>query len=207
MNTRILLVDDHAILLDGLEALLEQRADFHIVAKIIKGQYALAYLRKEPVELLITDYSMPDISGLELIREAKKIAPELKTIILSMHDEAHIVQEVISAGADAYILKKYAQQELLQAITIIQNGGNYWSPEINKILVRAIKKEDSDVWLSERELEVLKLLIQELTSKEIAQKLFISERTIETHRKNLLRKTNSSNTVGLIKYAYANKLI
>lgn len=208
MGTKILIVDDHAIMLDGLEALLQQQDNMQVVAKTTNANYALAYLRKEEIDLLITDYSMPEMTGAELIKEAKQIKPNLKIIVLSMHDENHLVQDIISAGADGYILKKYAQQEIIQAIQIVANSGQYWSPEINKILVRGITKQDEpNAELSAREVEVLNLLVLEMTTKEIAQKLFISERTIETHRKNLLRKTNSKNTVGLIKYAYLKKII
>lgn len=208
MTTRVLIVDDHAIMLDGLESLLAKQDDVKIVAKTTNANYALAYFRKEEIDVLITDYSMPGMSGAALIREAKKMNPKLRAIVLSMHDESHLVQEIITAGADGYILKKYAQQEIIQAIRIVTDGGQYWSPEINQVLIRGLKKQDEvNIELSARELEVLKLLILEMTTKEVAQKLFISERTIETHRKNLLRKTNSKNTVGLIKYAYLNKII
>ena len=208
MMTRVLIVDDHAIMLDGLEALLGKQEDVKIVAKTTNANYALAYFRKEEIDVLITDYSMPEMSGAALIREAKRINPQVKAIALSMHDESNLVHEIISAGADGYILKKYAQQEIIQAIRIVTNGGQYWSPEINQVLIRGLKKQDeANPELSAREIEVLKLLILEMTTKEVAQKLFISERTIETHRKNLLRKTNSKNTVGLIKYAYLNNII
>lgn len=208
MMTRVLIVDDHAIMLDGLEALLGKQDDVKIVAKTTNANYALAYFRKEEIDVLITDYSMPGMSGAALIREAKKINPQVKAIVLSMHDESHLVQDIIFAGADGYILKKYAQQEIIQAIRIVIDGGQYWSPEINQVLIRGLRKQnEANPELSEREIEVLKLLILEMTTKEVAQKLFISERTIETHRKNLLRKTNSKNTVGLIKYAYLNNII
>lgn len=208
MITRVLIVDDHAIMLDGLEALLSRQENLIIVAKTTNPNFALAYLRKENIDVMITDYSMPEMNGTALLTEAKKINPALKTIVLSMHDEVTLVQEILSEGADAYILKKYAQQEILQALQIVIQGGQYWSPEINQLLIRGLNKtEESSAELSSREIEVLKLLIQEMTTKEIAGKLFISERTIETHRKNLLRKTNSKNIVGLIKYAYLNKII
>ncbi|WP_423148351.1 response regulator [Rubrolithibacter danxiaensis] len=207
MRTRILIVDDHGIMLDGIELLLKQNKDLEIIAKTINANYALAYLRSEKVDLLITDYNMPEMSGLQLLKQAKKIHPGLKIIFLSMHDEQVIVQEVIQAGADGYILKKYAYQEIIQAIDVIKSGGQYWSPEIRKVMLSALRKEDSLVELTDREMDILRLLVKELTSKEIAEKLFISERTIETHRKNLLRKTNSKSTVGLIKYAYTYKLV
>ncbi len=105
------------------------------------------------------------------------------------------------------MLKKYTHQELLQAVMVVKQGGQYWSPEINRILIKGISQPEVNPCLTDRELEVLQLLIQECTSKEIAEKLFISERTVETHRKNLMRKTNSSGIVGLIKYSYANNLV
>ena len=112
----------------------------------------------------------------------------------------------MSAGVDGYILKSYAQNELLQAIQVIMNGGNYWSREVSSALLNNQHTEHTHV-ITEREKEVLKLLCDELNSREISEKLFISERTVETHRKNLMRKTSATNTVGLIKYAYTHKLI
>ncbi len=208
MGTKILLVDDHAIMLDGLESLLRKQEDLLLVAKTTNANYALSYMRKDAVDILITDYSMPEMSGLELVKEAKKLQPSIKIIVLSMHDDAPLVQEIISAGADAYILKKYAQQEIMRAIGIVSQDGQYWSPEINRLLIRNLHQtDDYTAELSERESEILRMLILEMTTREIAQKLMLSERTIETHRKNLLRKTNSKNTVGLIKYAFAKKII
>ena len=207
MKAKVLLVDDHAIILDGLESLLKQDPDLEIVGKVDSVNFALPYLMRDEVSILISDYSMPDINGLELVKKAKKLSPDIRIIILSMHDEPDVVQEIIRAGVDGYILKKYTHQELLQAIQIIRRGGQYWSPEINRILVRGLTKPADTVQLTEREIEVLKLLTDELTSREIAERLFISERTVESHRKNLLRKTNSSTTVGLIKFAYNNRLL
>lgn len=124
-----------------------------------------------------------------------------------MHDEPHKVQEMLSLKIDAYILKKYAQQELLTALTVVGNGGKFFSNEVSNILVRGLGLNNDDLVLTDRELEVLKLIMKEKSSKEIANELFISERTVETHRKNMIRKTNSTSTVGLIKYAYQNKLV
>jgi len=206
MKTQIFLVDDHGIILDGIESLLSQHADVQVAGKTADPNFCLSMLRFVPVDILITDYNMPQMNGLCLMREARKINPALKVIFLSMHDDQLVVQEVLRSGANGYILKKYACQEILQAITIVINGGNYWSPEVSRVLTRTLY-DDPAFELTDREIEVLKLLVQELTSKEIAEKLFISERTIDSHRKNLLRKTNSKNIVGLIKYAYAHKLL
>lgn len=124
-----------------------------------------------------------------------------------MHDEPQKVQEMIALGVDGYILKKYAHQELLTALTVVGNGGKFWSNEISNIIVRGLGITDGEPVLTDREMEVLKLIMQEKSSKEIAQQLYISERTVETHRKNMMRKTNSGTTVGLIKYAYEHKLV
>lgn len=206
---RILLVDDHLILLDGLKNILESSPEFNVVATCVSGNYALAHLKNDAIDLLITDYSMPDLDGVELVKQAKKTHPNLKIIVLSMHDEPEKVREMVKEDIDGYILKKYAYNEILNAIQIVGRGGKFWSAEISNLLVRGLgeaqpKAEDI---LTERELDVLKLLIQEKNSREIAEQLFISERTVETHRKNMIRKTNSNSTVGLVKFAYEYNLI
>lgn len=205
MNNKVLLIDDHAIVLDGIEAILSQNTELEIIAKLSDGHMALSYLKTNIIDLVITDYSMPDMDGLSLVKKMKAQSPDVKVIMLSMHDESDIIREVLSAGLDGYILKKYAQKELLQAIDVVLNGGQYWSREVSIALLNtSYEKNDT---LTDRETEVLKLIVSELNSREIAEKLFISERTVETHRKNLMRKTNATNTVGLVKYAYANRLV
>ncbi|MDF3079160.1 MAG: response regulator containing a CheY-like receiver domain and an DNA-binding domain [Sphingobacteriaceae bacterium] len=205
MQKNILLVDDHAIVLDGLEALLKTESEYK-VTKASVGEFALSYLRSDSFEMMITDYSMPDMDGLTLVKKAKQVSPTTKIIMLSMHDDGHVIREAVSAGLDGYVLKKYAQQELLQAIEVVNNGGQYWSREVTTALLNNSRSEETQETLTDREIEVLKLLVQELNSREIAEKLFISERTVETHRKNLMRKTKAINMVGLVKYAYAHKL-
>lgn len=206
--TKVLLVDDHAIMIDGLKSMLSTRTDLSVTATASSAGFALAYLAKDQVDLMITDYSMPDIDGLELVKRSKSQFPDLKIIMLSMHDEPAIINAVMKAGLDAYILKKYALEELSHAIDAIQAGRQYWSPEVTRVLLDAGKSSTLQTnELTEREMEILALLTQELNSRQIAEKLFISERTVETHRKNLLRKTECATTIGLIKYAYQHKLI
>lgn len=205
---KILLVDDHAIVSDGLEAILKVVDGFEIVNKLTSGDFALAYLKQHEVDLVITDYSMPDMDGLTLVKKAKLIKPDIKIIVLSMHDEAPMIREMLAAGVDGYVLKKYAQQEIVNAIETVHNGRKYFSNEVNKALLSALLPQElSENSVTERELEVLKLLAKELTSKQIAEKLFISERTVETHRKNLMRKTGANNAIGLVRYAYSKKLL
>lgn len=203
---RILLVDDHAIVMDGIAALLAGVKDVTVVGKAADGHQALALLEKLPVDILVTDHSMEGMDGLMLVRTVKRDYPAIKIVVLTMHDEPAIVNEVLRAGVDSYILKKYTHSELQMALEVIKEGGQFWSPEINKILLRRVQPE-ANMQITDRELEVLKLLVNEMSSREIAEQLFISERTVETHRKNLLRKTNSSNVVGLIKYAHTHGLV
>lgn len=208
MSLNTLLVDDHALIIDGLSALLAENPDITISATATSANFALSYLEQQHFDLLITDYNMPDMSGLMLIQRAKAIQPTLKIIMLSMHDEPHLVREIMSAGVDAYILKKYACQELYLALQAVRDNRQYWSMEVTKALIRLnndIAAPNNE--LTEREMDVLKLLALEHTSKQIAEKLFISERTVDTHRKNLLRKTSSTNTIGLLKYALSKNIV
>ena len=205
---KLLLVDDHAIVTDGLQALLQSEDGLTIAEKITSGNFALAYLKQNEVDIMITDYSMPDMDGLTLVKQAKALRPDLKILVLSMHDEAVMIKDMLNAGVDGYVLKKYAQQELLSAIHAVANGRQFWSDEVNRALITALQTQDlQQNQVTDRELEVLKLLAQELTSKQIAEKLFISERTVETHRKNLMRKIGANNAIGLVRYAYAHKLL
>ncbi len=205
---KILLVDDHAIVADGLEMLLQAVEGFEVVKKLTSGDFALAYLKQFRVDIMITDFSMPDMDGVTLVKQAKTEHPNLKIIVLTMHDEVAMIREMLSAGVDGYVLKKYAQQEIVNAIETVNNGRQYFSNEVNKALLSALLPEEMpENQITERELEVLKLLAKELTSKQIAEKLFISERTVETHRKNLMRKTGAHNAIGLVRYAYEKKLL
>lgn len=205
---KILLVDDHAIVADGLEMLLQAVEGFEVVKKLTSGDFALAYLKQFPVDIMITDYAMPDMDGVTLVKQAKNGHPNLKIIVLTMHDEVAMIREMLNAGVDGYVLKKYAQQEIVSAIETVNNERQYFSNEVNKALLSALLPEEMpENQVTEREMEVLKLLAKELTSKQIAEKLFISERTVETHRKNLMRKTGAHNAIGLVRYAYEKKLL
>ena len=205
-NTRILLVDDHQILIDGIKNILEEK-EFIIVAEALDSRSALEFLEKHPVEIIITDISMPGEDGIELIKKVKKLYPEIKIIVLSMHEEKGIVQDAIQLGVNGYILKNITQQQLLHAIQRVKENKFYISEEIAHILVENIHDKTDTRLLSKRELEILKLIAREYSNKHIAETLFISERTVETHRKNIFRKTNTHTVVGLIKYAIENKLI
>jgi len=203
---KILLVDDHAILSDGVKSLLE-REGYEVTFQADSAESALGFLKTHTVELMITDFNMPGMDGLSLIHMVKRINQSLKIIVLSMHDEVHLVKEILKAGVNGYVLKKDTQNELLQAIREVQSGKVFLSNDINKLLIVNLQNPDEGKLLTDREREILKLIAREYTNKQIAEELFISERTVETHRKNIFKKTGTNSLVGLIKFAYANNLI
>lgn len=204
---KTILIDDHAILLDGIRALLEREQEHEVVATAANAEEGLNLLRQHQPDLLITDFNLPGMDGLSLIRRVKQLYPNMKIVVLSMHDETHLVKEILKEGVNAYLLKKDSHKELLEALRQIGEGKIYLSDDINKMLVKNLNTPDDNKLLSDREREILKLIAKEYSNKQIAGELFISERTVETHRKNIFRKTGTGSLVGLIKFAYANNLI
>ena len=207
VRMKIFLVDDHAILLDGIKSILLKDDSLHVVGEASSAETALEFLKKNEIDLLITDFNLPEMDGLSLIRLVKKLSPKIKIIMLSMHDETHLVKEILKQGIDGYILKKDSHVELLEAISAVRNGKVFLSNEISKMMIHSLQFPDEERLLTDREREILKLISKEYNNKQIAEELFISERTVETHRKNIFRKTKTNNLVGLIKFAYANNLI
>lgn len=203
----VLLVDDHRILLDGLNFLIESFDSYSVANMASNGAEALELLKQNDYDILISDYEMPGISGLELVKAARKIQPEIKIIILSMHDDPSVVREILREGANGFMLKKDSHRSLREALQKVMEGKRFLSEEISEILINSQGDENEKGLLTSREAEILRLVVKEFNSRQIAEILFISERMVETHRKNILRKTGASNLVGLIKYAYANNLV
>ncbi|MEQ8414934.1 MAG: response regulator transcription factor [Imperialibacter sp.] len=206
-RTKVYLVDDHAILMDGVKSLLNATDEYEVAGTASTAEDALKYLQNEPVDILISDYSLPGMDGLGLVKVMQRIKPEVKILIMSMHDEGHLVKEILKEGIKGYLLKKDSQKELIAALDQIMAGRTYLSNEINTLLIQNLQNPDEGKLLTEREREILKLIAKEYTNKDIAEELFISERTVETHRKNIFRKTKTNSLVGLIKFAYANNLV
>jgi two-component system nitrate/nitrite response regulator NarL len=202
----VLLADDHRILLDGLNALIDSSENFRVRNAAGSGKEALELLKKFDYDILVTDYEMPGITGLELVKAARTLQPEMKIIVLSMHDDPAVVKEMLRQGVDGYLLKKDSHRTLHAALQKVADGKRFLSDDISEILIHSSEEEEKGT-LTTRETEILRLVAKEFNSRQIAEILFISERTVETHRKNILRKTGASNLVGLIKYAYANNLI
>lgn len=204
---KLFLVDDHHIVLDGLRSMFDQDTRFTILGYASSAEEALKKLEAQTPDILITDYRLPGVSGLELSILVKEKYPSAKRVILSMHDEGLLVKQILKEGVDGYLLKSIQQTEFKNALQQISKGVPYVSPEITRLILSDMLHERPEELLTEREREILNLIAKEHSNKQIAEKLFISERTVETHRKNIFRKTNTTSLVGLIKYAFANNLI
>ncbi len=216
---RILLADDHKVVRNGIRLLLETQPNIEIVAEAESGEEVLEVLRlsNPTVDILLTDLKMNgDIDGPALIRSVSSMFPHIKVVFLSMIDTEEEVKEVMALGAKAYMLKNADYDELLFALSHVGKGGRYLSSEIsirmlsNSNISNPKAQPDAvlrDLELSNRELEVLQLLVNGATTKDIAEKLFISKRTVEGHRQKLLDKTNSKNYVELIRFAINHQLI
>lgn len=208
---KIVIVDDHQMFLDGIKSLLKKEKKINFVHESLGAEGALNYIRKNDVDMLITDISMPGMSGTELTKIIKHEFPHIKVLVLTMFNNPAIINDILQAEAEGYILKNTGKQELLAAINKIMDNGTFYSNEVmnlminhnRKKLIPSIEKEE----LTPRELEILKLVCEELTTVDIAEKLFISPRTVDTHRKNILEKSKSKTIVGLIKYAFENNIL
>ncbi|MFN7489886.1 MAG: response regulator [Chryseotalea sp.] len=198
---KIALLDDHRIVVEGIRNLLEPQHE--VVSIFSEANQLLRFLHSNEIDLLITDYQMPDTNGIEVCKKAKAIQPLLKVLLLSMHDETPIVQQAIQAGVNGFLIKSVSRQELALALEKIGKGLNYYSAEISSKLIQ----EDTPIKLSEREFQVLQLILKEKSNKQIADTLFLSERTVETYRKNLYKKANTTTLVGLVKFAYEHHLM
>lgn len=202
----IIIADDHQLVIDGLKSMLLKEERYHVVAEALNGQQALDQIIVDPekFQLLITDITMPLLGGIELCKLVKSQNPHIKVLMLSMHNSISIVKDAVAAEADGYMLKNTGQDEFLKGISRIMEHGTYFSQDILPIIFNTFQKErvlTLKSALTQREREILELIVQEFTSKEIADKLHISKQTVDTHRINIMQKTNCQTLVGLIKYA------
>jgi DNA-binding NarL/FixJ family response regulator len=210
----LLLVDDHQMLIEGIKTLLRGEPDLQVVAEANSGIAALEILGQQPIDMALLDINMPQMSGIELCAEIRRRYPHVRMLALSMFEDYSSIQAMLHAGASGYILKNTSKAELLEAVRRIAAGHTYFTPLVASTILDnagapplAAPAQEAAVSLSPRELEILQLIAQEFSNQEIADKLFISERTVETHRKNLFFKTQSKSVVGLIQYAIRHELI
>ncbi|QUX94402.1 DNA-binding response regulator [Marinomonas sp. CT5] len=205
---RVLLVDDHMLVLDGLQARLELEDNIDVIATASDGLSALEKAQETQPDLVLMDVSMPVLNGLEATKRFKAEQPNVKILMLSMHNDKEYILSLIQSGANGYVLKDVSSEELVQAINTVCQGGTYFSSGASDSLFSAAPpppKESEE--LTKRETSVLKALAAGLSNKEIAQLLDISVRTVETHRQNVKNKLDIHTSAGLIKYALAKQLI
>ena len=211
---KILLADDHQMFLDGLCALLSQIAYVEIVATVNNGAQLLEQLKTIKGDLVIADLPMPVVDGLEATKMIRELYPSVKVLGLTMDNELETIQAMLEAGASGYILKNTGKAELELAILQVMKGENYLSQSISAQLAqslfqkkKAVAEEISELdMLTERETEILKMVALENSNVEIAEKLYISPKTVETHRKNLMKKIGVRNSLGIYKFALKHKL-
>ena len=204
---RIFIVDDHQMVIDGINLMLEGKPEFSVVGESTQPLLVSQLLENTAVDILITDVGMPEMSGVELSRLIKNKFPHIKILALSMFGDSQIIAEMIDAGIAGYILKNAGKKELIEALTKIADGQNYFGQEITLQLMKSFKRNQEELKLTDREIEIIRMIEKDMTTRDIAETLFISERTVETHRKNILHKTNTQTVVGLLKYAYERKII
>ncbi len=210
MAVSIAILDDHQIVIDGLKLLLSDHPQFNIVAEYNKGFDLLEALEKLSVDIVLTDIMMPDMDGYEVALRIKKEFPHVKVLALSMNGEGMLIDKMIEeADVAGYLLKTTDKKELVTALESVSKGDTYFAKEILEELhsFQKIKKENEAIHLTSREIDIIKCIAEDLSNKQIADKLFISERTVETHRKNIFRKTNMHSAISLIDFAKKRKLI
>lgn len=208
----IVLADDHKIVRDGLKSFLLKIPDFVILAEAEDGEQLLDIYENQLPDIALVDISMPKLTGLEALRHLHEQNPEVKIIMLSMHEEPDYIMKALQNGAKGYLLKNTDEKELEMAIRVVAGGGKYFNAVVSNIMIENLSnkpmvKMTEEVNVSTREKEILKLVSQGQSNKMIADKLNISSRTVETHRLNLLRKLNVSNAAELVKKALETGLI
>lgn len=203
----VYIVDDHKMVIEGLMLLLQYQKEIKVVGHALSGEEALEHLGDLSPDVVLMDVNMPGMNGIETTKRLLAKYPDMKIIAISMHKESSLIKLMLASGAKGYVLKNAGQDELIEAITTIHGGKRYLDDAVNEIIINSVanpskaKKASIFPKLSRREKEVLRLIMEEKTTQEIADKLFISFGTVETHRRNMLIKTGARNTVGLVKMA------
>jgi DNA-binding NarL/FixJ family response regulator len=207
---RIIIADDHQLFRNGLKILLNGFPEFEVTGEASNGSDFIEILKNDPADIALMDINMPEMDGIEATRKGIKLCPDINIIALSMYGEEEYYYKMVDAGAKGFLLKDSDISEVREAILTVKKGGNYFSQELLYHVIQRIKhreNENKSANLSRREKEILLKICEGLSNQEIAESLFISKRTVDKHRANLLGKTNSKNTASLILYAIKNKLI
>ncbi|HBS85317.1 MAG: hypothetical protein A2W91_16045 [Bacteroidetes bacterium GWF2_38_335] len=210
-QVKIAIVDDHEIFRNGLKMVLGKLKYTKVIGEFSNGQEFIKLLSSQVPDIVLMDIEMPVINGIETTEKAIALYPQLKVIALTMFNEDQYIQSMIDAGVKGFLIKNINKETLDKAIQTVYNGGNYYSEELFDYFTKQVTKEDKNkteaVALTRREKEILQLIAEGLSNKEIADILFLSERTIVGHKTNLLSKTGCKNTLSLMSYAIKNKLV
>lgn len=204
MSVKILIVDDHPLVLEGLKSLLTNVEGISVVGTASNAFDAITFLKENPVDITFLDINLPDISGIELCKKIKEQFPEIKTLALSTFSERAYVSRMIQNGASGYLIKSSSKEEILEAVRQVQAGGYFMNVNFDQ---HANPGPKPTPFLTRREKEVLLLIAEGMTNPQIAEKLFVSVTTVNSHRQNLLMKFEVSNTASLIKLAAGSGLI
>lgn len=206
---KLLIADDHNILLEGIVSLLQSEGSFDVAATASNGYEVMKLVNKNDYDVCLLDINMPGLDGIEAAKLIKTAKPSIKIVMLTTYNDKEIISELIHIGVSGYLLKNSDKSELVEAIFKVMSGRYYFSAEIEEIIMQGVaeKKNPEVIVLTEREIEIVKLLASEYTNDKIAAELHISYRTVETHRKNIMQKTKSHNLAGLLKHAYSKGFI
>jgi DNA-binding NarL/FixJ family response regulator len=207
---RVLIADDHGIVRSGLRLLLERQPDIEVIGEAADGAEARDIAIRERPDLAILDVRMPKLTGLQATREIKRQAPEVAVLILSMHDDERYLFEALRAGASGYVLKTQADADLVEAIGAVQRGEPFLTPAAQQTLIKDVLergRDEADEDLTPREQEIVKLVAEAHTTRQIAEILHLSEKTVENHRGNAMRKLGMRDRVELVRYAIRRGLI
>ncbi|MDQ6662003.1 MAG: response regulator transcription factor [Chloroflexota bacterium] len=214
MQIRIVLADDHTILRAGLKMMLNAQPDMVVIGEAQDGRQAISEIQRVQPDIVLMDITMPDMNGIEATRRIKKLFPEVKVLVLTMHENDEYVFQALRAGASGYMLKEAADTELITAIHVIYSGQFYLSPTAQSVMVgdylqrvRTGEEKDSYSSLTEREREILKLVAEGFTNNQIAERLVISPKTVDTHRTHVMDKLNLHSRAELVKYAMRRGLL
>ena len=203
---RVLLVDDHTVVRQGLRRILEAAPEVEIVGEVGDGRAALEMAERFKPTVAVIDISLPKLNGIEVTRQLAKVVPETKVLILSMHADDAYIRQSLHAGAKGYLLKDADDHDLVNAVTALHGGGSYFSPSVSKVLLQGYLSEgetprDDLGGLSDREREVLQLIAEGKSNKEVAQLLDVAVSTVESHRKHIMEKLDLHNTAEMVRYA------
>lgn len=207
---RILLADDHALIRSGIATLLQGSADFSIIGEAKDGEEAVQKAKELNPDVVVIDLSMPKLSGVEATKIIKKKYPNIRVLVLTMHENEEYVYQILKSGAGGYVLKSAGKEELSSAIRAVARGEKFFSPRVSQIMAEGylrraeedeMKRRQDDVPLTRREKEILALVANGLTNQQIADQLYISPRTVDTHRTNIMQKLDIHDVVNLVRYA------